>query len=354
MRTVRHSDGLISNRRGAMMMLVVICLPVVLMFSAFAINVAYMQLTRTELRTATDASVRAGSRVLSLSQDVDAARAAAIAAGARNSVAGTPLTIDPNNVTFGISTLDNTSGKYAFTSTADSSTKITGISVKADRTATSADGAVPMLFQGIFDTGTFQPVKTAIATHMDRDVFLVLDRSGSMTTVTPGSNRWKDLKKAVQAFLNELKKTPQQEQVGIATYSTSSTLDEGLKTNYGQLMKTVNSKSATGMTAIGLGMQSGMQGLKDTTTARKVAAKTLVVMTDGIHNTGVWPDAVATTAAADDIIVHTITFGAGADQVLMKKVAANGQGKHWHADDQASLINVFREVARNLPTLITK
>lgn len=354
MNNVRRAELTASDRRGAMMMLIVICLPIVLMFSAFSINVAYMQLTRTELRTATDASVRAGSRVLSITQNVAAARTAAIAGAARNSVAGTPMTVAGANVTFGESDLNAATGKYDFTSTPDTSQKITGISVTADRTAASADGAVPMLFQGLFDTGTFQPVKTAVASQVDRDVFLVLDRSGSMTIKTPGGNRWKDLKKAVKAFLDELKKTPQDEQVGIATYSTSSSLDQGLKLNYGQLMKSVNGKSASGWTAIGMGMQSGISGLKDASKAKRLAVKTLVVMTDGNHNTGIDPDVVATDAAKDGIIVHTITFSSGADQILMKKVAKNGNGKHWHADDQAALVNVFREVARNLPTLITQ
>ena len=55
-----------------------------------------------------------------------------------------------------------------------------------------------------------------------------------------------------------------------------------------------------------------------------------------------------------NIAVHTITFSSGANQVLMKTVAKIGGGKHWHADDQAGLIAVFKEVANNLPTLITE
>ena len=184
-----------------MLVLIVICLPVVLAFSAFAINIAWMQLTRTELRTATDASVRAGSRTLSISQDTDTARAAAIEAAARNTVAGTPLVLAATDVRFGNSSV-GTSGSYSFTASSDNSNSINGVEVTGRRTASSGSGAIPMLFTGVFDQGTFEPVKTAVATHVDRDVVLVLDRSGSMTSKTPGGNRWQDLKKAVQAFLD--------------------------------------------------------------------------------------------------------------------------------------------------------
>lgn len=342
------------NRRGAMMVLVVVCLPVVLGFAAFAINVAYMQLTRTELRTATDAAVRAGSRELSITQDVNAARSRAIQAAAKNTVAGTPMTISASDVTFGTST-PGTDGKFSYSEVSDKSSNITGIRVTASRTDASADGSIPMLFQGIFDTGTFQPVKTAVASQIDRDVFLVLDRSGSMNSGTPGgSNRWKDLRKAVNAFFQVLDKTPQNEKVGVVTYASNSTLDEPLDFNYGKLKNKIGSKAVGGMTAIGSGMRDGISGLSDTSVTRRLAAKTLVVMTDGNHNTGEWPDTVADVAAGANITVHTITFSSGANQTLMKDVAKRGRGKHWHAATEAELVKVFVEVANNLPTLITE
>jgi Ca-activated chloride channel homolog len=56
-------------RHGAMLVLVAICLPLCIIMAAFAVDVAWMQLTRTELRTATDAAARAAAKELSLSQD---------------------------------------------------------------------------------------------------------------------------------------------------------------------------------------------------------------------------------------------------------------------------------------------
>lgn len=343
------------DRRGAMLILIVLCLPVVLAFTAFAINVAWMQLTRTELRTATDASARAASRMLSRTQDPDAARAKAIAVAGQNTVAGAPLLLNNADVMFGNSTPDPTTGAWVFTTQADTASSLNGVRINGSRTAGSASGPIPLLFAGVFSTGTFQPSKTAVASHMDRDVFLVLDRSGSMATGTPGGNRWIDLKKAVKAFLDALNTTPQDELVGLATYSTASTLDLNMSTNYNQIKTSVNGKTVSGMTAIGLGLQSGLNGVLNTTYARPNAAKTIVLMTDGIHNTGVAPEGIATAAHnTHNVTVHTVTFSSGADQTRMATVAANGGGRHWHADDQAQLIQAFEEIANNLPTLITE
>ena len=49
--------------------------------AAFAVDVAWMQLVRTELRTATDSAARAGAKELSLAQDQTAARQRAKEAG---------------------------------------------------------------------------------------------------------------------------------------------------------------------------------------------------------------------------------------------------------------------------------
>ena len=74
-----------------MLVFIAVCLPLLIIMAAFAIDVAWMQLARTELRTATDAAARAGAKELSLKQSEAAARTKAKAAAARNMVAGEPL-----------------------------------------------------------------------------------------------------------------------------------------------------------------------------------------------------------------------------------------------------------------------
>src|SRR5689334_22603234 len=90
-----------TTRRGAMMVLVAVCLPLCIIMAAFAINVAWMQLVRSELRTSTDAAARAGAKELSLAQNTPDARLAAKNAAKRNLVAGQPLLLADSEIEFG-------------------------------------------------------------------------------------------------------------------------------------------------------------------------------------------------------------------------------------------------------------
>ena len=74
------------------------------------------------------------------------------------------------------------------------------------------------------------------------------------------------------------------------------------------------------------------------TKARPFAVKTMVLMTDGIHNTGPSRCFRRKVAAQNDIVIHTVTFSDDADIKRMKAVAAATGGLHFHADDQAELV----------------
>jgi len=351
-RSARHAQA--RHRRGAMLVLILVCLPVILAFSVFAINIAWMQLTRTQLRTATDAASRAGSRTLSLTQDTDLARAAAVAGAGNNLVAGQPLLLATTDLEFGLSQPAE-SGPWTFEERETTATDINAVRVTGRRVAGAPSGPVPLLFAGLFDRTTFEPIKSATATQSDRDVVLVLDRSGSMGTWTPTGTRWTDLVSAVDVFLNTLELTPQDEQVALATYSTNASIEVNLTYDYQQIRDAVAAINPNGWTAIGKGIQHGQTAVTNPSYTRTYANKTIVVMTDGNHNRGIDPVDAAEDAHNDDnITVHTITFSSGADEDHMIEVADAGKGQHWHADDQASLLQVFEDVANNLPTLITE
>src|SRR3954462_8131059 len=104
------------SRRGAMLVLIAVCLPLCIIMAAFAINVAWMQLVRTELRTSTDAAARAGAKELSLAQSTSVARTAAKDAAKRNFVAGAPLLLADSDVEFGNSSQPTDTSRFVFTS----------------------------------------------------------------------------------------------------------------------------------------------------------------------------------------------------------------------------------------------
>ena len=171
---------------------------------------------------------------------------------------------------------------------------------------------------------------------------------------TPPMTPWQELELAVDVFLNVLEDTDQEEQVSLASYSTKATLDLTLVMNYDLIRNKLEELYPDGWTAIGEGMNEGIPSLLDSY-ARPFAAKTLVVLTDGVHNRGMDPEVAATNIVSEyDVTIHTVTFGVGADQDKMQTVAEIGGGDHYHADDGNELIDIFEEIANNLPTIVVQ
>ena len=369
-----------TTRRAAMLVLIAICLPLCVIMAAFAVDVAWMQLVRTELRTATDSAARAGSKELSLSQDIAAARQRAKQAALRNEVASEPLALADRDIQIGLSTQANSTSRFAF---ASSDAKPNAVRVTGRRTEGSVGGPVDLLFAGVLGVREFEPEQVATSTQLDRDICLVVDRSGSMMwKLTGGSqvpsgasecgpphatlSRWGALAVALDAFLVELEKTRQNENVALVSYSSNttecgntyriSTIDSDLVSDYTPIrdnMTRMSSKPVKGRTAISAGIDDGIRVLTGAR-VRPFALRTMLLMTDGIHNTGPEPVLSAQVAAQRDITIYTVTFSADADIARMKAVAEATGGLHFHADDRAELISVFREIARTLPVMLTE
>jgi Ca-activated chloride channel homolog len=366
-------------RRGAMMVLVAVCLPLCIIMAAFAINVAWMQLVRTELRTSTDAAARAGAKELSLAQSIAVARTAAKDAAKRNLVAGGPLLLADGDIEFGKSSQPTDTSRFVFTAGGNTPN---AVRVNGQRTKGSLSGPVNMFMANVFSIRQFEPKETATSTQLDRDICLVVDRSGSMMwTLSGGSqlpsgapdcgppdptrSRWGALNVALEAFLLELDKTGQDEHVALVSYSSNTTqcgftyriadINADLVSDYGiirTVMKDLSSRPVKGSTAISAGIDDGIKVMTGKN-ARPFAVKTMIVMTDGIHNLGPEPVLSARKAATKDIVIHTITFSDDADIKRMQDVAAATGGRHFHAPTAAALEAIFKEIASTLPVMLT-
>ncbi len=275
------------HRRGAMLVLIAICLPLLIIMAAFAVDVAWMQLTRTELRTATDSAARAGAKELSLKQNESAARTKAQDAAARNSVAGDPLRLADADVEIGKS-VQVGNGRFEFT---PGGAKPNAVRIKGKRTGDSKGGPVDLLFSGALGVDSFEPTRESTSTQLDRDICLVVDRSGSMMwTLTGGSNypkgtkacdppdptrsRWGALATSVETFLQELAATVQDEQVALVSYSSNTTdcgnrykiseINADLANNLDAIrtqMDKISSKPVKGSTSISAGIDDGVKVL---------------------------------------------------------------------------------------------
>ena len=368
-------------RRGAMLALIALLLPVLLIFLGFSVDLAYMQMSRMELRAATDVAARAGATELARTDDLDAARAAAIASAVQNVVAGNTLSLRDQDVVIGRAE-PNAEGKWIFDA---AGWPPNSVRVLGNRQIGSLDGGVPLFFGRLIGTDYFEPVLSSTASFLNVDICLVLDRSTSMTVDDASSqqgmytsdprfcayptstSRWQGLDAAVRIFITELESTQADEQVALATYGSDlsmynpplcgslpeSSLDHHLASDLSDIEDAMDDYLYgvwNGNTAIEAGMRRGMEALNDTTYARTYADKIIIVLTDGNENVGS-AQLAANDCAAQGIIVHAITFSDYANQSTMQSVANTAGGRHYHAPNSAALADVFRELAAQVARL---
>ena len=331
-------------------MIILMAVVMILLFigAIFSVDTAYMHMVRAELRTATDAAARAGASTLSRTQDATSARTAAVTYAAKNRVAGRNLTIRPDQINLG--TIRSSGQKIEFL---PSTNPLVAVRVQGRRDDTSPNGNVTLFFGQFLNVNRFQPRMTSTSAANVRDVALVLDISGSMGTRLGAGTRLTALKSAVNVFLDELADSSPLAQVSLSVYSTTASPITPLTNDFSLIRTQVAALPANGLTAIGQGLQTGINSLRSDPNTRPFAAKTIILMTDGIHNTGVSPLVTVANAASNNMTVHTITFSRDANQPLMRRVAQATQGGlHFHADDAADLSDVFREIAKNLAVVL--
>lgn len=332
------------DRRGAMLVLIAIMMIGFMVAVAFSVDIAQMHLSRTELRTATDAASKAAAATLADTVDLNQAVTRGQEIAAANTVNGQPLLLSRDDFQFGNSK-ELSNGRFEF-----SSNDFPRNSVRVDgkRTVGSRSGAVPLFFGNLMGMEFFEPRSRATATYIERDVVLVVDRSGSMR-----GSKFRDLVSAIDIFVETLDDTPVDEQVGLASYSEFASADVALTKDLKKISDRVRSLRLGGLTSISRGMESGgtvMDGSRDT----DFVERTMIVMTDGRHNRGPEPRNAATVLAKDGVKIHTITFGADADRTRMIEVAEIGGGRHFHANNGAQLRAIYREIALTLSTMITE
>lgn len=327
-------------------MLPYVAVVVVVLFiaAAFAVDVASMHMVRSELRTATDAAARAGVEALGRTQSTNEAIDAALRIAEENIVAAEGLKLDRDQIVLGTSG-QSPDGTFFFQ---PNQTPFNSVRVIGERTAGSPSGPVSLFFAPVLGFTDFQPVQSATATRIDRDIALVLDVSGSMSI----NNRFGALQNALNVFLAELDQTPQDERLSLTVYSTRERKLVNLTPDLGQIRNAFASETPNGFTAIGRGLDRGLDSIQNDPGARAFSLKSIIVMTDGNQNRGVPPDVIARKCKRAGVVVHTITFSQGANQALMKQVADIADGIHLHADNDQQLLDAFGEIARQLQVLL--
>ncbi|MCA9263302.1 MAG: VWA domain-containing protein [Planctomycetales bacterium] len=380
----------IKKRRGVSLVVVAISLPVFLFMALMAVDIAYMQLARTEHRSATDAAAKAGAEALSRTGDKDEAIAAAIAIAGKNYVGGKSLALTADEMVFGRSSLQE-DGSWSFEEDAEPFT-----SVRIDSHLTG-DKSVQLLLGSIASIERFSPRRIATAAYADNEVALVVDRSHSMcfdlsgvdwryppaiptgpadpVIYPPDANdsRWAYLEAAIALFNSTVSAIDTSQQVALVTWGSEITLanyegnltgqtfpeavvDVPLGFNTYTAINSAISARGDNVMLGGTNMTSGINLGTNVLTGentRPNANKTMILMSDGQWNKGGNPRSAAVDAKREGITIHTVSFLEGADQDDMKMIASVTGGRHYHASDGEELAEVFYELAISLPVVLT-
>ncbi len=197
------------------------------------------------------------------------------------------------------------------------------------------------------------------------DIVMAIDLSSSMLAKDLKPNRMEALKKVAINFVDGRPN----DRIGIVVYAgeaytqTPVTSDKAIVENAIKNM-TFNNVLQDG-TAIGMGLTTAVNRLKDS----KAKSKIIILMTDGVNNTGfIEPETASDIAKEYGIKVYTIGIGTNGnamfpyafapngkdflykmlpveiDQDLMKTIAKNTGGKYFRAISNSKLEEIYSEI----------
>lgn len=197
------------------------------------------------------------------------------------------------------------------------------------------------------------------------DIMLIIDRSGSMSN-TLGSTSTTKLKAAItaaQTFVTTLSQNTNN-RVGLATFSTTSSLDSPLTNNFSSVKTKIGQLSPNGNTCTQCGITTANQEIaKD---GRSGIKKVVVLLTDGIANTipGNTNKVAASTAEAGAITVvksgytannttfFTIGLGnkdgnieTGINEPFLKQIAALTSGQYYYSPSTSDLDSIYQSIS---------
>ena len=179
-----------------MVILIAVILPLLLIAVYYAVDTAYMQLVRTQLRAAADSAARAGTETLLRTRQEKLAVEAAVRFAQSNHVTGEPLGLAPEDVALGRA-FSQPNGPWAFVA---GERPFNATRVRARRTQESPSGGIRLLFWTVSGVEFFQPVQIATAAQVDQDIAIVLEASGSMHA----PERWSGVRTALEEFARVL------------------------------------------------------------------------------------------------------------------------------------------------------
>ena len=195
------------------------------------------------------------------------------------------------------------------------------------------------------------------------DIVMAIDVSASMLAKDLKPNRLEALKDVATKFVN---KRPN-DRIGIVVYAGESFTQTPITSDKRIVINTIRKirwGDLDGGTAIGMGLGSAVNRLKES----KAKSKVIILLTDGVNNSGFVDPKTATELAKElEIKVYTIGLGTNGtalfpyakdasgnllfrnapveiDEKLLKYIAEQTTGQYFRATDNEKLASIYDEI----------
>jgi len=207
-------------------------------------------------------------------------------------------------------------------------------------------------------------VSTRTKTNKGIDIVMAIDVSASMLARDLKPNRLEALKKVATNFV---KQRPN-DRIGVVVYAGESFTQTPITSDKRIVRRTISEikwGQLEGGTAIGMGLGSAVNRLKGS----KAKSKVIILLTDGVNNTGfVDPKTATELAIGLGIKVYTIGLGTNGnapfpyakdpqtgkllfrnapveiDEKLLKYIAKETEGKYFRANNNNKLKQIYDEI----------
>ena len=195
------------------------------------------------------------------------------------------------------------------------------------------------------------------------DIVMAIDVSSSMLSQDLKPNRFEALKKVASQFV----KDRPNDRIGLVVYAGESYTKTPVTTDKGIILSSLAELTYGQVedgTAIGMGLATAVNRLKES----KAKSRVIILLTDGVNNTGVIDPLIAAELAAEyGIKVYTVGIGTNGmalspyalnpdgsimyrmlqveiDESLMKKIAQVTHGRYFRATNNQKLQQIYDEI----------
>lgn len=394
-------------RAGVSAVLIVVMLFVFVVCAAMTVDIAYMQLIRTQLRAATDGAALAGAENLARTGSQQQATRAAVDYGSAHVVAGAQFQLEDSDIVFG-RVRERSNGGYDFTA---GQTPYNAVQASGRLTPGSAAGPARLFFARALGHGDYSTQLQAVAGARRTEICLTLDRSASMafdfsgrewsyttnhpllvnfpglrlswryfvSPPHPNGSRWSSTRQAVQLFMDELAGSSHQPRVALVTWASDSSLQLPPFIPYRRYaamtvevplpatgsynwadnerdvqaaLDRVGSETLIGKTNMSSGLQAALSQL-DSGTSSEFAEKIIILLSDGRWTEGRNPILIARQAREKNVTIHCVSL-LGEDALTMQQIATVTGGRMFTVNNEQQLRDAFAQLARELPVSLTE